>query len=116
MKADGTIYQAGEVIKLPLLGESYQKIAEDPVSMYTGQLAHDIVADIADAGNNDITTFANIVDQCCLPSHKYSSKQVRKTILPACSPVCLPRAYQPTHTYLPTYHTSISTCCSLQVE
>ncbi|CAG5124348.1 unnamed protein product [Candidula unifasciata] len=47
---NGNIHPVGYPVKLPRLAETFQKIADDPLSFYNGSLAGDIVQDIRDAG------------------------------------------------------------------
>ena len=49
--ATDKLYKAGEIIKLPKLGATLEKIAADPLSFYNGSLAEDIVNDLNDKGN-----------------------------------------------------------------
>lgn len=46
----GRPYKEGEIITMPKLASTFQKIASDPNAMYSGALVDDIVADIQEAG------------------------------------------------------------------
>lgn len=46
----GELLNEGEMLKLPKLADTLQKIAADPYSYYNGSLADDIAEDIQDGG------------------------------------------------------------------
>ncbi|XP_078338739.1 glutathione hydrolase 1 proenzyme-like [Crassostrea virginica] len=46
----GRPYKEGEIITMPKLASTFEKIASDPNAMYSGALVDDIVADIQEAG------------------------------------------------------------------
>lgn len=46
----GNLLTEGDIIKLPKLADTFEKISQDPFSFYNGSLADDIVADIQEAG------------------------------------------------------------------
>ena len=48
LNGDGSLKKSGQIAKNPELAESLQKIADDADAFYKGQLAKDIIADIAD--------------------------------------------------------------------
>ncbi|XP_075071597.1 glutathione hydrolase 1 proenzyme [Mixophyes fleayi] len=48
--ADGKVLQRGDIVKMPKLAETLQKLADDGNSFYTGPLAMQIVRDIKQAG------------------------------------------------------------------
>lgn len=51
-KSDGSRYKAGDVMKLPRLGDTFSRIAEQGGgSFYNGQLSTDIIADLREIGN-----------------------------------------------------------------
>ncbi|ELT90576.1 hypothetical protein CAPTEDRAFT_2729 [Capitella teleta] len=48
IKEDGELIQEGDIITNEKLGQTMRRIAQDPMSFYTGSLAQDIVDDIAE--------------------------------------------------------------------
>lgn len=58
VKPDGSLYQEGDLMKRPRLAATLRRIAEDPMSFYTGSLAADIVADIQE--NEGIITMEDM--------------------------------------------------------
>ena len=50
-KEDGSLLKEGDILKMPKLANTLQKIAEDPFTFYNGSLANDIVNDIAEEGS-----------------------------------------------------------------
>lgn len=50
MKPNGRLYVPGDVLRRPKLALTLRRIANDPISFYSGSLADDIVADIHERG------------------------------------------------------------------
>ena len=59
LKDNGELYEVGDIITIPRLADTLEKIASDPLSFYNGTLASDVAADISDLGrleaSQDIT-------------------------------------------------------------
>ena len=51
---DGDLIVEGDVITDPKLAVTMQRIADDPMSFYTGTLANDIIADLEEYGTNPL--------------------------------------------------------------
>lgn len=46
----GMPYKEGEIMTVPKLAKTFEVIANDPLTLYDGALADDVVADIQEAG------------------------------------------------------------------
>lgn len=51
VKADGSLVKEGDIVKMPKLAVTMQKVADDPDSYYNGELAKSIAEDLKDAGS-----------------------------------------------------------------
>ena len=52
VKEDSSLLEEGDILKMPKLADTLEKIAEDPFTFYNGSLANDTVNDIAEQGRN----------------------------------------------------------------
>jgi len=52
VKEDGSLIEAGDLLVNPKLAVTMRRVADDPLSFYTGSLAADIVADLQEYGSN----------------------------------------------------------------
>ena len=50
MKSDGSVVEAGDVVKNPKLAQTFRRVAADPFTFYNGSLAQDIIDDITEVG------------------------------------------------------------------
>ena len=49
MKPDNSLMKKGDMLKLPKMADSLEKIANNPENFYSGAFAQDIADDIKDA-------------------------------------------------------------------
>ena len=84
-KADGSIYQAGEILKNPDMGRTYRRIADQGVAdFYEGAIASEIVADMklhgALLGKEDLHQYKTW--NCAPLSGRYCDYEIATTQLP----------------------------------
>ncbi|XP_023664354.2 glutathione hydrolase 5 proenzyme isoform X1 [Paramormyrops kingsleyae] len=72
-----TVLRPGELLKFPKLADTMETIAKEGAdAFYTGRIAHDLIADITDAGGSltreDLASFqANVTDPLVMPLGDY---------------------------------------------
>jgi len=54
VKEDGSLVTQGDLLVNKKLGDTFQRIALNPMTFYTGSLAQDIVDDIQEYGQSQI--------------------------------------------------------------
>ncbi len=79
--SEGEIVQEGDLLRLPKLADTLERIAEDPFSFYNGSLAEDIVEDVKEQGvRYSMLSFVISPAKICI-GDKCPSKNFRGQIL-----------------------------------